>query len=46
MMVSRSWIPLLLGLLCWAVAPLAAQTTEKPPLHARHWIAKIGRAHV
>jgi hypothetical protein len=27
-----------LGLLILA-APLGAQTTQKPPLHARHWIA-------
>jgi gamma-glutamyltranspeptidase/glutathione hydrolase len=30
-------------MLCWSVAPLVAQTTEKPPLHARHWIAITGK---
>ena len=34
---------LLLGLLGWSVAPLAAQRTEKPPLHARHWLAITGK---
>jgi gamma-glutamyltranspeptidase/glutathione hydrolase len=33
---------LALGLLL-AGAPLAAQTTQKPPLHARHWIAITGK---
>ncbi|MDQ3223612.1 MAG: gamma-glutamyltransferase, partial [Gemmatimonadota bacterium] len=34
---------LLLGLLGWSAAPLAAQSTEKPPLHARHWLAITGK---
>ena len=32
-----------LGLLLGAAAPLAAQSTQKPPLHARHWIAITGK---
>ena len=26
-----------------ASTPLTAQQTEKPPLHARHWIAVTGK---
>ena len=33
----------LLLLLLIAPAPLAAQRTQKPPLHARHWIAITGK---
>ena len=33
----------LLLLLLLAPAPLAAQRTQKPPLHARHWIAITGK---
>jgi gamma-glutamyltranspeptidase/glutathione hydrolase len=33
----------LLLLLLFAPAPLAAQRTQKPPLHARHWIAITGK---
>jgi gamma-glutamyltranspeptidase/glutathione hydrolase len=33
----------LLLLLLVAPAPLAAQRTQKPPLHARHWIAITGK---
>jgi gamma-glutamyltranspeptidase/glutathione hydrolase len=43
MRVPRFRIRLFLGMLCWSVAPLVAQTTEKPPLHARHWIAITGK---
>jgi len=43
MTISRSRIRLVLGMLCWVVAPLVAQKTEKPPLHARHWIAITGK---
>jgi gamma-glutamyltranspeptidase / glutathione hydrolase len=43
MTVSRSRIRLILGMLCWGVAPLVAQTTEKPPLHAKHWLAITGK---
>jgi gamma-glutamyltranspeptidase/glutathione hydrolase len=32
-----------LGALCWTVPHLAAQRTEKPPLHARHWLAITGK---
>jgi gamma-glutamyltranspeptidase / glutathione hydrolase len=34
---------LVLALLVGAAAPLLAQRTEKPPLHARHWIAITGK---
>ncbi|HVK01207.1 MAG TPA: gamma-glutamyltransferase [Gemmatimonadales bacterium] len=34
---------LALLLLLLAPAPLAAQRTQKPPLHARHWIAITGK---
>jgi gamma-glutamyltranspeptidase/glutathione hydrolase len=35
---------LLLALLaCAAAAPLAAQQTQKPPLHGRHWMAITGK---
>ena len=34
---------LLLALLVGASAPLLAQNTQKPPLHARHWIAITGK---
>ena len=37
------WLRVALGLLCGAAAPLAAQSTQKPPLHARHWIAITGK---
>jgi gamma-glutamyltranspeptidase/glutathione hydrolase len=43
MTVSPSKIRQVLGLLCWIVAPLAAQSTQKPPLHAKHWIAITGK---
>jgi gamma-glutamyltranspeptidase / glutathione hydrolase len=34
---------LVLGLLCCIPAPLLAQQTQKPPLHARHWLAVTGK---
>jgi gamma-glutamyltranspeptidase/glutathione hydrolase len=34
---------LVLGIWCWSVAPLLGQGTEKPPLHAKHWIAITGK---
>jgi gamma-glutamyltranspeptidase/glutathione hydrolase len=37
------WLRVALGLLWGAAAPLAAQSTQKPPLHARHWIAITGK---
>jgi gamma-glutamyltranspeptidase / glutathione hydrolase len=33
---------LVLAPICWS-APLLAQQTEKPPLHARHWLAITGK---
>jgi gamma-glutamyltranspeptidase/glutathione hydrolase len=30
-------------LLCGEVAPVAAQQTQKPPLHAKHWLAITGK---
>jgi gamma-glutamyltranspeptidase/glutathione hydrolase len=36
--------PVLLALLaCALAAPLAAQQTQKPPLHGRHWMAITGK---
>ena len=32
-----------LGGLCWDLTPISAQATQKPPLHARHWIAITGK---
>jgi gamma-glutamyltranspeptidase/glutathione hydrolase len=43
MTVSRARVCLVLGALCWSVAPLVAQRTEKPPLHAKHWLAITGK---
>ncbi len=43
MTVSRLRIAVVLGLLCAIVTPLLAQRTEKPPLHARHWLAITGK---
>jgi gamma-glutamyltranspeptidase/glutathione hydrolase len=50
---SKYWRPtmkpchrayLLAGLICLrSPLPLAAQQTEKPPLHARHWLAITGK---
>jgi gamma-glutamyltranspeptidase / glutathione hydrolase len=34
---------LALAILLGAVGPVAAQTTQKPPLHARHWLAITGK---
>src|SRR5258706_8439336 len=34
---------LLLVLLCLAMTPPAGARTQKPPLHARHWIAVTGK---
>ena len=34
---------LALAILVGAAGPVAAQTTQKPPLHARHWIAITGK---
>ncbi|HEY8256652.1 MAG TPA: gamma-glutamyltransferase [Gemmatimonadales bacterium] len=39
----RMTICLLAGLLCVSPAPLPAQQTQKPPLHARHWLAITGK---
>jgi gamma-glutamyltranspeptidase/glutathione hydrolase len=43
MTVSRSRVCFVLGALCWSVAPLLAQRTQKPPLHAKHWLAITGK---
>ncbi len=34
---------LALAILLGAAGPVAAQTTQKPPLHARHWVAITGK---
>jgi gamma-glutamyltranspeptidase / glutathione hydrolase len=43
MTVSRSRVCFVLGALCCSVAPLLAQRTQKPPLHAKHWLAITGK---
>jgi len=40
-MPTRRLLALALGLL--AAAPLAAQRTQKPPLHGKHWMAITGK---
>src|SRR3954454_21755776 len=36
---------LVLAAVCWSVAPVFAQQTktQKPPLHAKHWLAITGK---
>jgi gamma-glutamyltranspeptidase/glutathione hydrolase len=34
---------LVLGALCSSAAPLSSQQTQKPPLHAEHWLAITGK---
>ncbi len=41
MLPSR--VSLVLATLCFGVSPLTAQQTEKPPLHAKHWLAITGK---
>ncbi|HSJ75568.1 MAG TPA: gamma-glutamyltransferase, partial [Gemmatimonadales bacterium] len=36
-------LTLALAALSWNVGPLLAQQTEKPPLHAKHWLAITGK---
>src|SRR5512145_1139533 len=43
MSTARWRVAAVLGTLCWTVPHLAAQRTEKPPLHARHWLAITGK---
>jgi gamma-glutamyltranspeptidase/glutathione hydrolase len=43
MTVSRSRTRRVLSMLCCCAGPLIAQTTQKPPLHAKHWIAITGK---
>jgi len=44
MPVSRLRAGLALSVvICLAAAPAAAQRTQKPPLHARHWLAITGK---
>jgi gamma-glutamyltranspeptidase/glutathione hydrolase len=42
-MAPRPQLRLVLAILLGGAAPVAAQTTQKPPLHARHWIAITGK---
>jgi gamma-glutamyltranspeptidase/glutathione hydrolase len=42
-MVPCAQLRLVLAILLGAAGPVAAQTTQKPPLHARHWIAITGK---
>ena len=42
-MAHRARLRLVLAILLVAAVPVAAQTTQKPPLHARHWIAITGK---
>ncbi len=41
--MTRSRMFLLIGLACVTAAPLAGQRTQKPPLHAKHWLAITGK---
>src|SRR5215212_780237 len=41
--ISRSRAGRALAALCFGVSPLTAQQTEKPPLHAKHWLAITGK---
>jgi gamma-glutamyltranspeptidase/glutathione hydrolase len=43
MMIPRSRLWLILIPLCWSATPLVAQQTQKPPLHAKHWLAITGK---
>jgi gamma-glutamyltranspeptidase/glutathione hydrolase len=43
MMIPRFRVWLILAMLCWGVPPLVAQRTQKPPLHAKHWLAITGK---
>jgi gamma-glutamyltranspeptidase / glutathione hydrolase len=38
---SSLWLTL--AVFNWSSDPLAAQQTQKPPLHARHWLAVTGK---
>jgi gamma-glutamyltranspeptidase / glutathione hydrolase len=40
---SGSLVAAVLGMLCWIATPAVAQRTQKPPLHARHWLAITGK---
>jgi len=40
---TRRVVPLALALLALATTPLPAARTQKPPLHAAHWIAITGK---
>ena len=39
---ATCWLSVLIALLCLAALPTAART-NKPPLHARHWLAITGK---
>ncbi|HXU12298.1 MAG TPA: gamma-glutamyltransferase [Candidatus Binatia bacterium] len=43
MTTTRRVVPLSLALLALAITPLPAARTQKPPLHAAHWIAITGK---
>jgi len=43
MVTFRFRTSLIAALLCGAVTPLVAQRTQKPPLHAKHWLAITGK---
>jgi gamma-glutamyltranspeptidase/glutathione hydrolase len=40
---ARGRVLTALGLICLAITPAGAQRTQKPPLHAAHWIAITGK---
>jgi gamma-glutamyltranspeptidase/glutathione hydrolase len=42
-MAPRARLRFVLAILLGAAGPVAAQTTQKPPLHARHWLAITGK---
>jgi gamma-glutamyltranspeptidase/glutathione hydrolase len=41
--IWHSSVQLALMTVCFGLTPLAAQQTEKPPLHAKHWLAITGK---
>jgi len=43
MTYARIMAGVVLAGLCWDYTPLLSQSTQKPPLHARHWIAITGK---
>lgn len=43
-MTVTGWLPAMaIAAACFGFTPLAAQRTQKPPLHGRHWMAVTGK---